>query len=245
MWSATTPRQTKSASAFASWSVQSCAAIMIAPARACRTFRNSTWSRPYPRAGRRWSSIPTIASGCTICPRDRFAATRCRASNWCTAPRAMKTSTFSNAPTAAFDFHLPGHADVIFFGHTHVQGGFAFHVTDGKTRPLLPKYPDTDAIAQWKIELDPGERYLINPGSVGQPRDNDPRAAFALYESRRISLGNGDLLPRPLRHSAGAGTNPGREPSRTPGYAAGSRPLRTGNSRRIRSATPPRPQASN
>ena len=72
MWWATTPHQTKSASAFASWSVQSCAAITIAPARACRTFRNSTWSRPYPRAGRRWSSIPTIASGCTICPRDRF-----------------------------------------------------------------------------------------------------------------------------------------------------------------------------
>ena len=27
-----------------------------------------------------------------------------------------------------------------------------------------------------------GERYLINPGSVGQPRDGDWRAAFALYE---------------------------------------------------------------
>ena len=93
-----------------------------------------------------------------------------------------------NAPTAALDFHLPGHADVIFFGHTHVQGGFAFHVADGKTRPLLPKYPNTDAIAQWKIELDPGERYLINPGSVGQPRDNDPRAAFAVYEADRRSL---------------------------------------------------------
>jgi diadenosine tetraphosphatase ApaH/serine/threonine PP2A family protein phosphatase len=25
-------------------------------------------------------------------------------------------------------------------------------------------------------------RYLINPGSVGQPRDDDPRAAFAVYD---------------------------------------------------------------
>jgi diadenosine tetraphosphatase ApaH/serine/threonine PP2A family protein phosphatase len=33
------------------------------------------------------------------------------------------------------------------------------------------------------LALVPGERYLINPGSVGQPRDNDWRAAFALYET--------------------------------------------------------------
>jgi len=30
--------------------------------------------------------------------------------------------------------------------------------------------------------LTPGERYLINPGSVGQPRDSDWRAAFAVFE---------------------------------------------------------------
>lgn len=29
-----------------------------------------------------------------------------------------------NVPTASLDFHLPGHSDVIFFGHTHLQGGF-------------------------------------------------------------------------------------------------------------------------
>lgn len=88
-----------------------------------------------------------------------------------------------NAPTAAMDFHLPGHSDVIFFGHTHVQGGFAYNVKDGRTRPLTPAYPNEDRIAAFKLPLQAGERYLINPGSVGQPRDNDPRAAFALYES--------------------------------------------------------------
>ena len=35
------------------------------------------------------------------------------------------------------------------------------------------------------IELEPGVRYLINPGAVGQPRDRDPRAAFAIYDSDR------------------------------------------------------------
>ncbi|HSY11161.1 MAG TPA: metallophosphoesterase family protein [Verrucomicrobiae bacterium] len=93
-----------------------------------------------------------------------------------------------NVPTAALDFHLPGHSDVIFFGHTHLQGGFAYNVSDGRTRPLLPKYSNDDEIATWKIELDPGERYLINPGSVGQPRDNDWRGAFAFYEKKGDGL---------------------------------------------------------
>ena len=34
------------------------------------------------------------------------------------------------------------------------------------------------------IELEPGDFYLINPGSVGQPRDRDWRASCALYDSK-------------------------------------------------------------
>ena len=32
------------------------------------------------------------------------------------------------------------------------------------------------------VRLDEGNRYAINVGSVGQPRDNDPRAGYALYD---------------------------------------------------------------
>ena len=86
-----------------------------------------------------------------------------------------------NNSTAGFDFHMPGHSDVIFFGHTHLQGGFAYK--DGKTLPFAPRYQSSDGVAHVELALVPGERYLINPGSVGQPRDNDWRAAFALYET--------------------------------------------------------------
>ena len=34
-----------------------------------------------------------------------------------------------------------------------------------------------------ELALSPDNRYLINPGSVGQPRDGDPRAAFLVYDS--------------------------------------------------------------
>ena len=33
------------------------------------------------------------------------------------------------------------------------------------------------------VTIDEYAAYLVNPGSVGQPRDNDPRAAYAVYDS--------------------------------------------------------------
>jgi predicted phosphodiesterase len=88
-----------------------------------------------------------------------------------------------NVPTASLDFHLPGHSDLIFFGHTHLQGGFSYDLKEGKTRSFAPKYPNADQAVKAELQLEPGERYLINPGSVGQPRDNDWRAAFAVFET--------------------------------------------------------------
>ena len=33
------------------------------------------------------------------------------------------------------------------------------------------------------LQLEDGTKYLLNPGSTGQPRDGDPRAAFCLYDT--------------------------------------------------------------
>jgi len=86
-----------------------------------------------------------------------------------------------NAFTATADFRLPGHASTIFFGHTHLQGGYICE--DGRAHPFSPVYETTEEIAQFTVRLDSGKRHLINPGSIGQPRDGDWRAAFAYYES--------------------------------------------------------------
>ena len=69
-------------------------------------------------------------------------------------------------------------AAVTFFGHTHVQGGFFFRRAAVK---VIDKVPP-----QWQeltISIDDQSSFLINPGSVGQPRDGDWRAAYAVYES--------------------------------------------------------------
>ena len=65
-----------------------------------------------------------------------------------------------------------------FFGHTHMQGGFIWSRTRIETLPRVPAR-STRQVA----EIDPQCGYLVNPGSVGQPRDGDPRAGYALYDS--------------------------------------------------------------
>lgn len=66
-----------------------------------------------------------------------------------------------------------------FFGHTHVQGGFL--MTRAGTRRIFPGMEST-------LQLGPDHFYLVNPGSVGQPRDMNPRAAYAIYtpETRTV-----------------------------------------------------------
>ncbi|HEX4666582.1 MAG TPA: metallophosphoesterase family protein [Chthoniobacterales bacterium] len=59
-----------------------------------------------------------------------------------------------------------------FFGHTHWPTAF---VRDDNVRRL--------AVGQ--IVLSPGKKYFINPGSIGQPRDRDWRAAYAIYDAER------------------------------------------------------------
>jgi len=68
-----------------------------------------------------------------------------------------------------------------FFGHTHVQGAFAGN--DGAARFIPPRYKDARKIETFEFELQCGKKYLINPGSVGQPRDGDWRAAFLVFDS--------------------------------------------------------------
>ena len=60
---------------------------------------------------------------------------------------------------------------VCFFGHSHHAAIFSER---GNSQPV-----ETSK----RYILNSDNRYLINPGSVGQPRDRDPRAAFGLFET--------------------------------------------------------------
>lgn len=68
----------------------------------------------------------------------------------------------------------PG-AHVTFFGHTHLPSVFIQH--RGGVRAVLLRGN------RGRLRLHPGLRYLINPGSVGQPRDRNPLASFMMFDS--------------------------------------------------------------
>ena len=75
--------------------------------------------------------------------------------------------------------------------------------------------PDAEA------ELD-GARLLLNPGSVGQPRDGDPRASYLVLD---LAAGRAALEPRRLRHRRRPGARcapPACRPDSSSGFAMAS-----------------------
>ena len=68
-----------------------------------------------------------------------------------------------------------------FFGHTHLQGGFCNN--QGDMHAIRPAFRDPRYPQRIEFRLEEGVQYMINPGSIGQPRDGDPRSGFALYDT--------------------------------------------------------------
>lgn len=95
----------------------------------------------------------------------------------------------------------PSGVRLAFFGHIHRQ--VVYRYGDGKLEHIAPG--DTVPLA--------GGHYLVNPGSVGQPRDGDARAAYLIYDAesatlrfRRVAYDGRGCLGRSRR----AGLLPGR-----------------------------------
>lgn len=66
---------------------------------------------------------------------------------------------------------------VAFVGHTHVPVAFAGDA-DGNVHLLRGP----------RVEVQRGRRYLVNVGSVGQPRDQDPQACYVVYDTDQRRL---------------------------------------------------------
>jgi predicted phosphodiesterase len=64
---------------------------------------------------------------------------------------------------------------VCFFGHTHVPLVF-MRETSASGQPVVKGGTCT------KFNIERNKKYFVNPGSVGQPRDNNPKAAYATYD---------------------------------------------------------------
>ena len=115
----------------------------------------------------------------------------------------------------AFDSLKLQTTPLCFVGHSHVP---AIYVQRG------PREIDWINQAEIDYQLPAGQKALVNVGSVGQPRDEDPRAAYAICDTKRGSIairrvnydiasaqkkirdpGLPDILAHPLAHGVGVG----------------------------------------
>jgi predicted phosphodiesterase len=101
-------------------------------------------------------------------PKTRSEATIVHGS-----PRDPLWEYILNSTTASLNF---SHFETgwCFVGHTHIQCSFTLQNGSGQ---VAAEYAKPDAALPLKSKL------ILNPGSVGQPRDRDPRAAYAIYDS--------------------------------------------------------------
>jgi diadenosine tetraphosphatase ApaH/serine/threonine PP2A family protein phosphatase len=63
-----------------------------------------------------------------------------------------------------------------FVGHSHVPGIFSF------------EHNKVEYLESTELKMDSEIRYLVNVGSIGQPRDGDPRASFAIYDDEELTI---------------------------------------------------------
>lgn len=91
------------------------------------------------------------------------------------SPLDEDTYVFSDVD--AFEIFSRFEMPVTFFGHTHIPSIFWLRGRSLGVQALRGE--------GGTIQLQPGARYLINPGSIGQPRDRDPRASYMTFDSEK------------------------------------------------------------
>lgn len=82
----------------------------------------------------------------------------------------------TRSATENFDFFKTPYC---LIGHTHLPTIFTQKEGDHLSKLTIPDHGDI-------VELEP--RAIINPGSVGQPRDRDPRAAYAVFDTEKQTV---------------------------------------------------------
>ena len=71
--------------------------------------------------------------------------------------------------------------DYCLVGHSH-RPFICCEILDNPLNPEFTEFPDNEPVVLRS------ERRIINPGSVGQPRDRDSRASYAVYDSERVAI---------------------------------------------------------
>jgi predicted phosphodiesterase len=77
-----------------------------------------------------------------------------------------------NSQCALRTFKAMGDTKICFVGHSHIVGTF-----------IMDSMGSLEYTRDYSIDIKGGFKYIINVGSVGQPRDGNPYAAYCIYDS--------------------------------------------------------------
>ena len=145
--------------------------------RACTGLEDLGWFNPVARSAALWTLAaltPENAVYIRELPRGPLSIAGFQLLHG--AP--LDEDEYMSSPEEAEEAFRYLEAPLAFFGHTHVQGGFQLQETRLVTIPRVgPR------ASRHTVEVNGDCGYLANPGSVGQPRDGDPRAAYLTYDS--------------------------------------------------------------
>ncbi len=121
------------------------------------------------------------------------------------SPRDPLWEYILNTFTARINFEF-FESRLCFVGHSHIQSAYFWDQEGHRVKPITMRVGESIALAEG--------RWILNPGSVGQPRDRDPRAAYAIFdtetftwEPRRVSYDVAEVQERirklglPIRHA--------------------------------------------
>jgi diadenosine tetraphosphatase ApaH/serine/threonine PP2A family protein phosphatase len=92
------------------------------------------------------------------------------------------------SPTTALENFACFEESICFVGHTHKPAIFRWRLSPETEReqesvPATVHYLQPTVGVGVQLETSPTQRLIVNPGSVGQPRDNDARAAYAIFDT--------------------------------------------------------------
>ncbi len=145
--------------------------------RACVGLEDLEWFNPAARAATLWTQRELTPENCTY------------AKNLPKGPLSIDGFQILHGSPLHEDEYLVNVADasevfayletpVNFFGHTHLQGGFMWC----RQNVQAIGKPQVQRQSEMLLDIEPDCAYLINPGSVGQPRDGDARASYVLFD---------------------------------------------------------------
>ncbi len=130
-----------------------------------------TWFNPYARAAVEWTRARLDDAHAAFLARLPLAGEVDGATLVHASPREPETWDYLVAAEDGFAALAAVTARLCFVGHSHVPAAWSLGASGSRyLRGAV------------EVALEPGRRYLVNVGSVGQPRDGDARAAYALWD---------------------------------------------------------------